>query len=793
MKLNILKIGLFTIALLIFLSGCSVKKYINKDEYLVGKYIVKIEDKPEEIDLSDLRTLLRPKPNKRFLGATWKLHNYFKYQEKKSKFNKWRDKNFGEYPVYFDEDQAERSNYKLERYLDNIGFFKSKVTDTAVFSGINADIHFTIFPSEPYRISEISYDIPDTTMATFFNGNLKKSLIKEGDIYNAYTFDDERDRITKNMRDVGYYYFNRNYIQFIVDSAFRDHKLTVVLKINNFKEQINGKPGEFKEKPHTRYFIKGVDVIPDWKPGESTLYDTVEHQIRFWNDEKDYFYTFLLDEKARLKPAAFNSAIKIKPARPYSATALEQTYRSLFNFRIIRTATILFDTTGAGKNEEENFSYINSKVLMQTAKLNSFQAELEGTNSSGDLGIRGSVVLSNRNIFKRADVFSIRANGGFEAQSVNDTVTGSNNGFFNSFEAGISGNFYFPRFLFPGRLTKFNQRYSPITNVNFGFSYQKRPYYDRNITNLDFGYSWNQNKQIKHIITPITISYVNINITDQKFQDTIDNTPNLRLREQYSDHMDAGLSYSFIYNNQNLLVLEHFNYFRADFQTSGNIFYGFNNWLNSPTNEEDYYTLFNVRYAQYFRVNFDYRHYYYFLNKTNALVFRALLGIGIPYGNSKEIPYEKSFFAGGANDMRGWQFRTLGPGGYSGSDYYERAGDIQIETNLEYRFPIYDFFKGALFIDVGNIYTLPKYGEESSQVIYPDGEFKWDTFYQQLAVDAGVGTRFDFGFFIFRIDFAVPLVNPAYWTEEEGAHFRFPDGKLFGDIFIANFGIGYPF
>lgn len=793
MKLNILKIGLFTIALLIFLSGCSVKKYINKDEYLVGKYIIKIDNKPEEIELFELRTLLRPKPNKKFLGSRWKLRNYFKYKQKKSKFNKWRDKNFGEYPVYFDESQVERSDYKLERYLDNIGFFKSKVTDTVVFTGINADIHFTIFPSEPYRISEIRYDIPDTTMAAFFNKNLKKTLIKEGDIYNAYTFDDERDRITKNMRDVGYYYFNRNYIQFVIDSAFRDHKLTVVLKINNFKEQIKGKPGEFSEKPHTRYFIKGVDVIPDWKPGESTIYDTVEHQIRFWNDEKDYFYTFLLDEKARLKPAAFNSAIKIKPDKPYSATALEQTYRSLFNFRIIRTATILFDTTGAGKNEEENFSYINSRVQMQTAKLNSFQAELEGTNSSGDLGIRGSVVLSNRNIFKRADVFSIRANGGFEAQSVNDTVTGSNNGLFNAFEAGVSGNFYFPRFLFPGRLTKFNQRYSPITNVNFGFSYQKRPYYERNITNLDFGYSWNQNKQIKHIITPITINYVNINITDQEFKDTIANTPNQRLREQYSDHMDAGISYSFIYNNQNLLVLEHFNYFRADFQTSGNIFYGFNNWLNSPKNDENYYTLFNVRYAQYFRVNFDYRHYYYFLNKTNALVFRALLGIGIPYGNSQEIPYEKAFFAGGANDMRGWQFRTLGPGGYSGINNYERAGDIQIETNLEYRFPIYDFFKGAFFIDVGNIYTLPNKTVDSTQIIYPDGDFKWNTWYQQLAIDAGIGTRFDFSFFIFRIDFAVPLVNPAYWNEEDGAHFRFPDGKLFGDIFVVNFGIGYPF
>ena len=789
MKLKFLNIGLVVIALLVFLSGCSVKQYIGKDEYLVRNYSIKIENKPEAIDLSELRSLLRPKPNSRFLGSTWKVHNYFKYQEKKTKFNKWLDKNFSEYPVYFEEEQVRSIKYKLERYLDNVGFFNSKVSDTALLGDRKADIQFTIIPAEPYHISEISYDIPDTTLAAFFYKNLKKTLIEVGDIYNAYTFDDERDRITQNMRDVGYYFFNRNYIQFIVDSTFNDHKLSVVLKVNNVKEQINGATGEFIEKPHTRYFIKNIEIIPDWKPGQLITYDTVPHQIKFWNDDKNYTYSFLMDEKARIKPAAFNSAIKLKPHQPYSATALSETYRSLFNFQIIRTASVSFDTIGAGKNEKENYSYLNSKVQMQTAKLNAFQAEVEGTNSSGDLGIRGSVVLSNRNIFKRADVFSIRVNGGFEAQSVNDSVEGSRNGFFNTFEAGISGNFYFPRFLFPGRLTKFNQRYSPITNVNFGFSYQQRPYYNRNITNLDFGYSWNQNKQIKHIVTPITISYVNINITDQEFQDTIDNTTNLRLQEQYSDHMDAGLSYSFIYNNQNLLILEHFNYFRADFQTSGNLLYGLNNWANSQQTD-GYYTLFNVRYAQYFRVNFDYRHYYYFLNKTNAFVIRVLLGMGFPYGNSKEIPYERSFFAGGANDMRGWQFRTLGPGGYSGTIYYERAGDIQIETNLEYRFPIYDFFKGALFVDVGNIYTWQK---DSLQVIYPDGEFRWDTWYQQLALDAGVGARFDFSFFIFRIDFAVPLINPAYWTKENGAHFEFPDGKLFGDIFIVNFGIGYPF
>ncbi len=429
---------------------------------------------------------------------------------------------------------------------------------------------------------------------------------------------------------------------------------------------------------------------------------------------------------------------------------------------------------------------------MQTAKVNSFQVELEGTNSSGDLGIRGGIIFSNRNIFKKAEIFSLRVIGGFEAQSINTSYEGTNqvNSVFNTFETGISGNFYFPRFLFAGKLSRFNQRYNPTTNINFGFNYQVRPDYARNITNLDLSYSWNLNPQMKNILTPININYVNIFPTDS-FQKEIDDQPNPRLREQYSDHLIAGLSYSFIFNNQNLKALQHFNYFRTNIETSGNLLYAANKLLGSNTHSDsigpgvysqEYYNVGGVRYAQYIRWNFDFRHYDYFMDKNHALVFRILLGFAVPYGNSSEVPYEKGYFAGGANDMRGWQFRTLGPGGFYGENDYERVGDIQIEGNAEYRFTIYKVLKGAFFVDVGNIWTL----QQSST--YPGAQFKWDTWYQQLAVDAGFGLRLDFSFFIFRVDMAVPLVDPAYWIT--GDQIRIP---VEWHRTVYNFGIGYPF
>jgi outer membrane protein assembly factor BamA len=424
---------------------------------------------------------------------------------------------------------------------------------------------------------------------------------------------------------------------------------------------------------------------------------------------------------------------------------------------------------------------------MQTAKLNSFQIEVEGTNSSGDLGVRGSVVYANKNIFKMGDVFSLRLKGGFEAQSISPDVSGQDDfRIFNTFEAGISGNFYFPRFLFIVRLKKFNQRYHPVTNINFGFNYQVRPNYDMNVLNLDIGYTWDQSKQVKHILTPINFNYVQVNPTIY-FDSVLQNEPNQRLREQYSDHMIFGLKYSYIFNNQNLNYLEHFNYLRVNVETSGNLLYGINSLMTNPaTDSLGNFTFFGVRYAQYFRINADFRHYYYFANKTSGLVFRILLGLARPYGNSTEVPFEKGFYGGGANDMRGWQFRTLGPGSFAGLNdtitNFERVGDIQIQGNVEYRFPIYRWLKGSIFADVGNIWLYKK------NETFVNGEFEWDKFYREFAIDLGIGIRLDFSFFIFRLDVATPIVDPKY-PEGERTRTYFPTWREL----VWNFGIGYPF
>lgn len=242
------------------------------------------------------------------------------------------------------------------------------------------------------------------------------------------------------------------------------------------------------------------------------------------------------------------------------------------------------------------------------------------------------------------------------------------------------------------------------------------------------------------------------------------------------------MKYSYIYNNQEINKLKNFIYFRGNIETSGNILNAIDQFVKAPKNEEGYYTLFNIRYAQYIRLDVDLR-YYVLLSENRRVAIRGIFGIGVPYGNSEDLPFEKGFYGGGANGMRGWRFRSLGPGTYVNDDTdFDRMGDLKLEGNIEYRFPIYKFFKSAIFIDAGNIWLL------NTDDSFPGGKFEFDDFIEEIAMDAGIGLRFDFGFFVFRIDGALPIRNPALPAGE-----RWTFNRIELERINWNIGIGYPF
>ncbi len=783
-----ISIFLFFILLLAGVSSCSVQKFVPKGKYLVNNSKVILPDKSyPEIKTADLKPYTQPKRNKKFLFWRARLWNYYQNEKKHTKFSEWRNKKIGEQPVYFYTEDAARNALNMEKYLGDIGFFHSKVDYSFNYLKKNklVNIVYKVMPAKPYHYDTVRLVIEDTTLNPFLKNHIANCLLRKGDVYNAYTMDDERDRITQILRNQGYYYFNRNYIQFLVDTNFRQHTASVKVDILPREVTDVNFPGKVTQLSHKRYFLDSVNVIPDFDPLKPHSYHHMDHIIRFGKDTTAYHYNYFCRHPGRFALVTFDNAINLKPGMPYSDEAVKKTYEPLFNYKILRTTNISFEPTKrALKDTSGSVGYLNARIQMQTGKLNSISIEAVGTNSSGDLGMNGILSFINKNVFRRAEVFSLRFMGGFEAQHLaglpsGSTSTGREKGLFNTFEAGVNADVTFPMTLFPFR--KYRVSGMAQTRLGVGYGYKVRPYYSQSISNIEFSYSWKQGHYLKHVLTPVNLNFVKVNPTPE-FQKILAKETNQRLKEQYSDHMIAGLRYSIIFNNQKLHRAGNFDYVRLDLETSGNMLRATNGLFGGTTDSLGHYMLFGVPYSQYLRFSLDYRHYIQFDNQGKALVLRGLVGMVVPYLNSAVVPYEKGFFAGGANGMRAWRFRSLGPGSFAGTRDYERVGDIQLEANMEYRFPIISFFKGAFFIDAGNIWNL----KETST--FPGGEISRNTFAKEIAIDAGLGIRLDFSFFIFRVDFAVPLQDPAYPL---GKRWRF--NYLHWKNVAINFGIGYPF
>ncbi|MBE0642246.1 MAG: BamA/TamA family outer membrane protein, partial [Bacteroidales bacterium] len=455
----------------------------------------------------------------------------------------------------------------------------------------------------------------------------------------------------------------------------------------------------------------------------------------------------------------------------------QRTYRRLSELRLFRQVNIGFkDVSG---REPGLGNALDAEIRLIRAPVSAFSIETEGTNSAGDLGIAGNLVYDNRNLFRSAESFNIRLKGALELQRLAD---GSDKEFliFNTYETGVQAGLRFPRFLLPVSLEQFPKLFEPVTLLDLGFNVRQRPDYRRTVTNLSVGYEWKESTTRKHILYPADFNAVNI-VADSSFDP---GRFGPRYVAQYSDHLVAALKYSFILNTQPVARGGNYRYFRGNFSSSGNFLNFASSVFQAPHDPEGHYRLFNIRFAQYIRLDGDFRTYRV-LRPGHILAGRAAAGFGVPYGNSDVLPFEQAFYSGGANGLRGWELRSLGPGSFrdaSGSSY-DKIGDLLLEANMEYRFPIYSYLKGALFADLGNVWLL------RPSDAFPGGDFKLDRFASELALDAGIGFRLDFSFFLFRVDLATPLRDPSLPTSERWSRLSEWNG---GDL-VWNLGIGYPF
>ncbi|HLO58782.1 MAG TPA: BamA/TamA family outer membrane protein [Bacteroidales bacterium] len=755
----------------IVLTGCSQARYVPKGDYLLSRNRIETRQK-SDITQEELQGYVLQNPNKRMLGIRLYLFLYNLSNPAKEKWpHNWLRK-IGEEPVIFDSTLTKTSVDQLKQFLSNKGYNNSLVKDTVRFHRKNASVLYRIEYGKPYRIRTIRYVFEDTALAPIILADTVNSILHKNIVFNKDKLGLERTRIESLLKEKGYFNFSKEYIFYeaVTNSLTDSVGLTM-----HVKEYIAGEPDPHtKIRPHPKYRIREVQVFPDFADN-------------FGNNKKinDTAFVknvyFLTPGRPNLKPNAIMSRNYILPGEYYKLSDVNRTYRNLSNLSIVRFTNITFkeadSISGFG-----NDRYLDCRIELTQKKLQSLQFEIAGTNSSGDLGARGSLVYSNFNLFRGAEVLNMRFTGALES------LKNQTNGQYKSMrEFGISSNIVFPKFFAPFRFEGFVKRYAPKTSIAASINYQSRPDYTRSIANASFYYKWNSTPYLSHTFYPIELNYIRIYKINfsKELQDFITNSP---LAYSFENHVINDIRYTLELNNQTLGKSRNFVFTRVNLESAAFFLHLANNGFNHQ-NDSSTYRLFNVPYFQYILGDVDLR-YYNVIDRQNRVVMRVFAGAGVPYGNSNALPYEKKYFSGGPNSMRAWGTRDLGPGSYvdktSDSLFYfpNRNGDIKLEGNIEYRFKLIWKIESALFLDAGNVWNMKKDPEK------PNAEFSWNRFYKEIAVASGLGFRFDFSFFLLRVDIGLRLRDPSF---TDGERWTNPFHNFdFGDLHFK-FGIGYPF
>ena len=774
----------------IFLS-CNPTHTLTEGEYLVCKN--KIETDNIKVNTDEINNYIKQKPNRKFLFLFhFHLGVYnITHSKKEHKFLKWigvykMSDIIGEPPVILDTLLTNKSVKQIKLFMNSKGYFNSKVEKQILYKKKKARIKYLINTSQPYCVNNFDYKIKDNIINSLVMSDTANSLIVRGTNYDADLLQSERERITANLKNNGYYFFTKEYITYKIDSAIGNHQLNISLEIRNPVNKNINYPDSIIESAHKQYTINEINIYTNYN---SLDQDTVSFKkFTYYAAQRNkkaaqVKYNFIFKDTFKINPKTITQSIFFKQGDYFLLKDEEQTYNRFNDLKMFKFVNIKFVETP--HDSAVNNNTLNCNIQLTKTPINSFSLETELTKSDENLGVAGDIVCQSKNIFRGAEIFNFKISGAMEIQKILDGISGTALQHvlpFNTVETGAEASIDIPKFLIPVAQENFPKYFIPKTTVTTGINYQDRPDYKRYILNMSYGYEWKESATKKHLIYPIDINSVKIYPT-QAFENTIDSINDPKIKNSYVDHLTMALKYSFIFNNQQVNKGKNFSYFRGNFEASGNILRALNNLFNDYHYADGHYNMFNIRYAQYVRGDIDYRHYFIF-NKFNTFVLRGVAGYGLAFGNSSVLPFEKSFFVGGANSIRAWSIYSLGPGSYSDLSKmnFNRTGDIDLEANAEYRFPIYSYVKGAFFTDAGNIWLNKK------NPLMPDAEFEMNEFYKQIAVGAGFGLRFDFSFFIMRLDAAIPLRNPSKPESE-----RWVLSATTKKDIQFNLGIGYPF
>ena len=692
-------------------------------------------------------------------------------------WNKWVRK-LGEAPVVYDSTLMQASVEQLHKAMVNKGFLYANVDADTLRHDKKKKIQvkYKVEPGVQYTVDSIIYNFPDSTIRSIVMADSNQFFVRKGMPLDRSLLESQRDRITNILKNNGFYSFNKEFVTFNADTTAGSHKVELTLKIN---PPFNNSEGN--SAFHEKYYIKNIRFITDFDPslGESA------EQIIALSTETHYKDIEIFSKgKSYLRPGVLYENCFIRADSPYNQSDVDRTYSSLSRLSILKFINIAFTPAG----EEDGKNMLDAYILLTPAKSQTISFELEGTNSEGDLGVAAAVTYVHRNVGKGSETLTTKLRGAYESLSGNLEGLIHNRYMEYSMDVGVS----FPKFKAPFLKENFKRKVNASSELNFSLSYQERPEYTRIISTAGWSYKWvnRQNKDL-FLFTPIDINYVYLPESTYDFINNIA-PDNPLLKYSYEDHFIMRMGFTFYHTNKrevkpwDLTLQRNIYTIRANFETAGNLLYLLNMIFRPrPHVSEDPYKLFGIYYSQYMKFNADYAFLHIFDNR-NSLALHAGFGLGFPYGNSTILPFEKRFYGGGANGVRGWDVRTLGPGSYPGnnsvSDFINQCGDIRLILSAEMRTKLFWVVELAAFIDAGNIWTIRNYPNQ------PGGLFKFNEFYKQLAASYGVGVRFDFSYFLLRFDMGMKAHNPAMnaypWPI---IHPRWHRDSSF------HFSIGYPF
>lgn len=763
------------IVALLVVSSCNATKHIPDGKYLLNKVRIEVDD--NSFNKKELKNYLRQTPNHEILGGVKFQLAIYNWSGKDSTkwYNKWVRK-LGQPPVIYDPSLTEASKSQLRLALINKGYMDATVEADTVSKGKKMQVDYRIKAGEPHYINSLEYEIPDDTIRSLILRDSTKLLLKEKALFDRNVMEQERVGIADRLRYNGYFGFSKDYITYTADTTENSKAVDLVLRVKPpYQNRIEG------YEVHEPFYIRKVYVITDFDP--STEKQLSNYRLLPSEEYKDV--NIIYGEEKYLRANIIDDNCFIKVGEKYNSTDVDRTYQSFGRLGILKYINISFEAVG----REDGRLMLDAFILLTKGKSQTVSVSLEGTNSEGDLGFGIATTYQHRNIARGSETLSAKFGINYES------ISGDMSGLINNRYAEYSGevNINFPKFIFPFLKKSFRQKIRANTEFGTSFTYQERPEYTRVIAGAGWKYKWTERgSMINHVFDLLDINYVYLPKKTDSFLDEIA-PDNPLLRYSYEDHFIMRTGYSFYYTNKqsstgigNVVYQPNIYTFRAGIETAGNLLFGISRLSKQKKDPNaQAYKIFGIQYSQYVKLNADYSLNHSF-DRRNSLVFHIGAGVAIPYGNTTILPFEKRFYAGGANSVRGWSVRTLGPGSYNAnnsvSSFMEQCGDIRLDMNVEYRAKLFWVFELAAFIDAGNVWTIRYYENQ------PGGEFKLNEFYKQIAAAYGLGLRMNFNYFLLRLDCGMKAFNPA--KGQERVPLIHPDFKR---DFAVHFSIGYPF